>query len=222
MKRSLRMTLTTIFSLLSLVLTGCGTSPASSTPVVELGYLYADDRDSTPTAFVDYQPGMVISAAYSPAAADNAARPSMYKETISYPSGKTIEVEFFVVRSDADGTEFEAAINGKVTEVPSITEYKENLEAGMKDKMAFTFYPYPGNLQQVQMKFPPMCEEPAQMDRQLSAVPEKDWLQSLDSITVTCPSAEKTYSFAFTYTRQEIGDPTINSFTVKIDQTGEK
>jgi len=220
MIRSLRMTLTTIFGIL--VLTGCGKSPASSTPAVEIGYLYPDNRDSMLTAFVDYQPGMVISASYSPPAADNTVRHSMYKETISYPSGKTTEVEFFVVRSDAEGTEYEASINGKVTKVPSIAEYKANLETKMKDKMAFTFYPYPGNLQQVQMKFPPLCEEPAQLQQQLAPVPGKDWLHSLDSITVQCPSTGKTTSFTFSYTREQTGDPTINSFTVKSDQTGGK
>jgi len=70
------------------------------------------------------------------------------------------------------------------------------------------------------MKFPPLCEEPAQMHQQLSALPGKDWVNSLDTITVQCPSSGKTYSFAFTYGREETGDPMIKSFTVKSDQTG--
>jgi hypothetical protein len=122
MKRSLRTTLIIIIGILALVLTSCGISPASSTTAVEIGYLLAENDNSRPTAFVDYEPGMVISAAYSPPAADNTVRHSMYKETITYASGKTTEVEFFVVRSDEDGTEYEASINGKVTRVPDIKD----------------------------------------------------------------------------------------------------
>jgi hypothetical protein len=220
MKRSLRTTLIIIIGILALILTSCGISPASSTTAVEIGYLLAENDNSRPTAFVDYEPGMVISAAYSPPAADNTVRHSMYKETITYASGKTTEVEFFVVRSDEDGTEYEASINGKVTKVPDIKDYLANIETRMTDKMAFTIVPYPGSWMQPLMKFPPLCEEPAQLHEQYSTLPGKDWVKSLDSLTIECSSTGKTYSFAFSYVRQETGEPMITGFTVKSDQTG--
>ncbi len=215
MKNTLLVKLCIALVVISVSLSACGAS--ASTPTVELGYLYSNNYNQVPTAFVDYEPGMTISATNSPRTADMTVRHSSYKETITYASGQKIEIEFFVTK--VNPTEYEASINGSVKPVPAYADYLKSIEATLKNKLAFTFMM--NGFAEPLMKFPPLCPGGnGEMKQQYSHVPSVQFLESLDSITFKCPATGKTDTFEFTFERgpSDTGG-IITGFTVKSNQT---
>jgi hypothetical protein len=213
MKTILRLKFYMMLGVISLSLSACG----ASAPGVELGYLPSGNYNQVPTVFVDYEPGMTISAIHTPLPADLTVRFSIYKESVTYVSGQKIDIEFFVTK--VNPTEYEASINGSVKPVPAYTDYLKNVESTLKDKLAFTFMM--NGFAEPLMKFPPLCAEGSgEVHQQYSHVPANEFLKSLDYITFKCPATGKTDKFEFTYERDPSDtDGIITGFTVKTSAT---
>jgi hypothetical protein len=193
---------------ISLVLVGCG----ASHPKVQLGYL-SSGNDQIPAAFVAFEPGMTISATNWPPPYTT-SRHTYYKETITFASGSTSEIEFFVT---TDFT-FEATIDGQATALPALDTYATTVEPTLKDQMAFAFLGL--GFKEPLMHIPSLCSVPGELVEHTSPIPNNPSLQSLDSITLTCPATGKTNTLEFSYVRDlSTKDCLITSFTVKIIET---
>jgi hypothetical protein len=212
MKTTLHLKLCIALGVISLSLSACG----GSTPAVDLGYLPSGNYNQVPTVFVDYEPGMTISAITSPLPADLTVRFSSYKETITYASGQKIEAEFFVTK--VNPIAYEVSINGSVKPVPAYTDYLKSVGTTQKNKLAFTFGRHDGPL----MQFPPLCAEGSgELAKQYSPIPTDKFSNELNSLTLKCGATGKTYAFEFSYERGP-SDGIITSFTVKTNETTTK
>jgi hypothetical protein len=204
-----------IFSiLLSLLLCSCG----SKSPTVQLGYLKSGNYNIVPTAFIDYEPGTTIDAVLSPRISDVTVKRSYYNETITYPTGKKLEIEFFV--TPGNPSKYEATVNGKEMEVPVYgDEYINNIAPQLKDKVGFSFVPN-GFGKPLMQLLAPLCPNGAELNERYSSLPDREWITSLDSITIQCPATGKTQTIDISYERDlTVPESFITSFTVKIDET---
>lgn len=190
-------------SILSIFFQGCSATAPKESGVV-LGY-FSDSGGRSPAAFFDYQPGVTIKM-------EGMEAENQKKETITYPSGKPIEI-IYTMKQDS----YEANINGEVKQGPSFDEYTAKIKPTIQNKLGFDFMF--GGISEPLMQIPSLCPENATFEKHYSQLPDREWIKSLDTMTFECPSTKKKYTFLFTYVR-DLTKPEsfITGFTVAINE----
>ena len=216
MKINIRLIFATIIPGFALLFGSCGPQaiPSAPTPVstpttppasVELGYLFDERQNHIPAVFFDYQPGVTIQA-------DSKEK---LTQTITYPSGQAFVVVFTFQQTEPFGAD--ATVNGVARSVPTAEDFLSKVKPTLQDKFGFTFMP--GGFAEPLMQIPTLCADSASFEQHYSTLPGREWIKSLDNMSLQCPKTNKKYTLLFSYERDLTSpDSLITSFTVSIDE----